>query len=114
MYLIANYGERRFYALSVATLDQLAPPFGGECYSCLVWDHVGGWSPNAMIEFARGLIRGGCRNAVCAGFEPEQWHNAFDIAFIAEYPEDIRDANFVMTLRARGRIARRRGLLFRA
>ena len=92
--------DRSFHVVSLQTLEPLPPPFGGEVFPCLVWDHHGGWPREARVEFARTLIHGGCRYAVCAGNEAEQWHLAFDLAFVQDHgdePEDSWAGKFVMT-----------------
>jgi hypothetical protein len=92
--IFAEHRDRRFHTISVASLDPPPPPFGSAAYPLLIWDHVGGWSDAARVQFARSLIEGGCRYALCAGRDMIAWHIAFDLASVHV---DTSDANFVMT-----------------
>lgn len=97
---LTQHDGRNFHAADLAGLEPLAPPFAGERFPCLVWDHVGGWSPEEKVEFAARLIAGGCRYAVCAGKSAKEWEDAFDLAFEREHadePDDAGAGEFVMT-----------------
>lgn len=48
-----------------------------------------------MMAFASQLMKAGCRYAVCAGSECEDWHDAFDYAFVRDHldePEEKQEA----------------------
>ena len=97
---IATRDERSFFALTLKSLTRIEPPFSGEPFVCLIWDHVGGRTSEARIEFARRLIDGGCRYAVCGGSEADRWHDALDLASIGLSDQGRREGwkeTFVMT-----------------
>jgi hypothetical protein len=100
MHLLAEHGNRRYFADQVGDLSCAVIGMEGEPFPCLVWDHKGGASPEGKMAFARQVMAAGCRYAVCAGLECEEWHDAFDFAFVQDHldePEEKQDEQFVMT-----------------
>lgn len=102
MRLLAEHEGSRVFVHTVGTPNVPALPFGGAGFPCLVWHHGEPWRQEDMLDFARGLIRGGCRYAVCVGprYEGLDWETAFDMAWVEDYldvPQAARDANFLMT-----------------
>jgi hypothetical protein len=83
----------------VATAAPTVSPFQGKSYPCLIWDHGLELPAAHRKRIADDLVRGGCRYAVCAGANAEQWHLVFDEAFLSAFGFDESDwgDNFVMT-----------------
>lgn len=100
MRLLAEYEGRQFAAASTPPFDVATAPFAGTHYPCLLWDHTGGILFEEKTQMAQALIGTGCRYAVCAGCDSDEWHLAFDTAFLNEYgaePEEFWAGKFVMT-----------------
>jgi hypothetical protein len=84
MHLIVEYDGRSFYSESIAAPQDLQMTFSGAAFPCLLWDHAGGSHVSTKEALARALIRAGCRYAVCAGRECEQWHDMFDECLVED------------------------------
>ena len=102
MRLLAEHHGSRVFAHTVEAPEVPAMPFEGACFPCLVWHHGEPWRREDMLDFARALIRAGCRYAVCVGPRHAglDWETAFDMAWVEEYldaPQAAKDANFLMT-----------------
>ena len=96
---ILGPSNKRFVFRTISPGDPLPRPFGdGRGFVCLIWDNQGGVADSNRERLATSLIAAGCRYAVCAGFECEVWHDAVDLAFLAQgLSEEEQDRRFVMT-----------------
>jgi hypothetical protein len=99
MDVLAEIDGKIFVRGKIEQPEDLASPFSGDPFPCLIWDHDGRFTDAARTAVAHGLLEAGCRYAVCAGQNCEAWENAVDLAFVEAYldEESVQDAAHVMT-----------------
>jgi hypothetical protein len=98
--VILRTPRRAFFVETLTAPAAIAPPFAGAPFPCLIWDALGGASPEDRFALVDSLIRGGCRYVVCGGADARVWETAADEAFVLRYldePPGVADAAHVMT-----------------
>ena len=82
MRVLIQHDDKVFHTHQLDGVIPIQPPFSGTLFPCLICDHIGGSTYAEKLCLARSLVSGGCRYAVCAGYECGEWHNVFDeVAF---------------------------------
>lgn len=89
-----------FYgAVKVDSSEDLLSPFGGEPFSCLLWDHEGSFGSEERIAVASSLLSYGCRYAVCGGKRVREWHDAIDSVYLSRLGHELQgsDEDYLIT-----------------
>jgi hypothetical protein len=81
---------------ALSSHERLRSPFAGEKFALMLVHFAGSVSDAEKMSIARHLIAEGCRYAVCAGHQADEWEDAFDQADIEVNP-DLEAHRFVMT-----------------
>jgi hypothetical protein len=100
MDLIAENEGRIYAALTIESPGDFAPPFPGEVFPCLLWDHRGSFTDAEQAALVAALLDAGCRYAVCGGADCEAWHDAIDMEFVTRHLDDsegVRESMRIMT-----------------
>ena len=100
MDILAENDGKIFARSRIERPENVASPFSGELFPCLIWAHDGLFTAAGRTAVAKGLLEAGCRYAVCGGQNCEEWHDTVDEAFVEAHvdePESRQDAAFVMT-----------------
>lgn len=100
MNVIAECDGKIYAGVVIHAPGDLASPFKGVLFPCLIWDHGSAFAEQQRTDIARVLLDAGCRYAVCGGNNCRLWETALDVEFVTRYrdaPDDIREAVHVMT-----------------
>ena len=100
MELLAEMEGKSYRAMTIQRPADFVSSFSEVAFPCLVWDHDGQFSATDRSTLAKALLGAGCRYAVCAGENSDEWHLAFDWEFVLEHlddPDDVKDSAHVMT-----------------
>jgi hypothetical protein len=96
---ILQEGKRAYYSAAIEQPRDFHPPFGGQPYPCLLWDHAGQLTAEERSKLADALIASNCCYAVCAGVDCEAWEDSVDDVFArtSDASANVSDERHVMT-----------------
>jgi len=92
MRTLTEHHGKTVCAMTIDAPGDIAIPFSGMFFPCMVWDHDGGSSETQRSEVAGRLLDGGCRYVVCGGKDCEAWHDAVDDEIVRRHGGDSHDA----------------------